>query len=231
MKNDFKSSKAAFYLFPKLPIELRCLIWRLSMVTPRRIHIMNVCDNNKTSLPASSAANRESRAEFLSMYTRLFLEPPKNKPRVSFVTVTVRDGPNSGQRDYCATSSYANLSQDALLIGYDDLMRAKQSKRFSWSKSLTPQAMQSLKHLIFYIGSDPVSRPPDHSSIVQFLKVTTEDLETQLSVFKSLETLYLKVPSWEKHIEDHLQGMEILKGRPTVNVEFLGDSDALGWSC
>lgn len=201
------------------------------MITPRRIHIMNVCDNNKTNLPASSAVNRESRAEFLSVYTQLFLEPPKNRPRVSFVTVTVHDGPNSGQRDYCATSSYANLSQDALLIGYDDLLRAKQNKRCSWSKSLTPQAMQTLKHLIFYIGGGPVSRHRDHSSVIRFLKATTEDLEMQLSAFRSLETLYLKVPSWDKHFEDHLRGMEILKGRPTVNVEFLDDSDALGWSC
>lgn len=229
MKNDSKHSETTFHPFPQLPIELRCLIWRLSMLQPRLIHIMNVCDNNKTSLP--SAANRESRAEFLSMYTKLFPEPPKSKPHISFVDATsLFDGLSSGKQ-YHATQQYANLSQDALFLDCDEVMRAKKKSCRSWIKSLTPQAIQNLKHLIFYIGGAPVFTHPDYSSFVQCLKATFEDLEQQLQRFTSLETLFIRVTPWDKEFEEHLNGMEILKSRPTVNVEFMDDSLAHEWNC
>lgn len=168
---------------------------------PQQVHTLGPKWNRyqKAVIPSSAVANHESYDTFLFAYTNLFVD--------------ARNLSLNSRWDWPAPA-YADLSQDAIRLGYRHLVDDKHvdDKQVTYlSKILTLQAIQNTRYVIFYF--DDVYR--DEGWVQRAIQL----LEEQIPIFKNLETVYLEIPHRNSWLKEQLKDIKNLKEMSKVRVE------------
>lgn len=216
---NFKYLKK-FILFPKLPVEVRLMIWRLAFPPPRRIDISErypyywwhsetpsdvvippSCLRNKNdphnedNLPVTLSVNRESRQETLKHYDVVPIRNPRPSPH--------RCPPGSGKLrvPLCVRNG---VDGDTLAFFPRIMKKGEDEQWLNHIQTHAPKLLSSVENLEIDTGC------PE-------LPWSSQDL---FSIFRSVKHLSLSVCSvsyvlgtpfsrslqdrWERRIRDHL---------------------------
>jgi hypothetical protein len=122
-----------FHLFPKLPLELRLAIGKLTIAKPRRVAFGPRTLRTSSDLaPAILAVNHESRMLALQSYINIHERTDKWHRQTSQLTDYVR---------------YINTENDALVVEIDYILT--QARYLLWWTKHSRKAVESIKKLVF----------------------------------------------------------------------------------
>ena len=193
-----------FNLFPRLPPEIRRQIWIFTLpATPRLIPYP------ATMTPTISRVSHESRAAFLSIYTKSFIvkrKPPSATREVQFLSDPI--------------SLYANLSLDILYFDWDLCALFKDiDQSLSW---LTTSAFENLNHVA--VERNYWKRHTPRGS--RFWNRGTRPLRCDIQQFERLEKLTFVnkrfICSWEMdpdNLYDEYNKVRNLDGRELMEID------------
>ena len=155
----------SFTLFPRLPLELRRLIWRHSLPGPRIIYIYcwaPLCDSC-CAMPTALHVNREARGIALERYKARFglSSAPESPPEI-----------------------YFNSEIDTIYLGVGNFGLSGPDTVISFLSLLNPTDLESIKHLAIDEVLEPLY-PDEEEEMVGLMKMGLKTLES-VTIISSL---------------------------------------------
>jgi len=156
----------SFTLFPKLPLELRRLIWRYSLPGPRIIYIYcwaPLCDSF-CAMPTALHVNREARGVALELYKARFglSSAPERPPAI-----------------------YFNSEIDTIYLGVGNFAQSFPDPAIFFLSLLNPPDLESIKHLAIDGKVGPLY-PDEDEEIVGLMRMGLKSLES-VTIISNLE--------------------------------------------